>query len=47
LIGSDVTYLVSYFRMLNEGPIWCPQTPPLFPPGLSDDRSRGDDGSQK
>jgi hypothetical protein len=27
-IGSDITYLVSYFRMLNDGPRWCPNTPP-------------------
>ena len=27
-IGSDITYLISYFRGTNPPPQYCPQTPP-------------------
>lgn len=43
--GSDVTYLTSYLKGIGDPPTWCPQTPPLNPPGLNSARRGRFDGT--
>ena len=28
VLGSDLSYFISYFRSINPEILWCPQTPP-------------------